>query len=146
MTQTPYLIMKKLDNITDIPNKEYQGYIWLSDQKQPIVLNNGSHDFSQLDENQFVMEALLWNEEEKMSIMVRHTGKYHIQQIKLDELPVGHQLVEKAYLPHRLGDEVKNVRFKQLWVPEKDPLCEDMEVLTMKALIFTGFHSTTQTK
>lgn len=138
--------MKKLDNITDIPNKLYQGYVWLSDQKCPIVLDNKQHDFAKLKENQFVMEALLWDEEVKMSIMVRHTGKYHIQQIKLDELPAGHQLVEKAYLPHRLGDEVKNVRFKQLWVPEEDPLCAGMEVMTMKALIFTGFNASTKTK
>ncbi|MFN3588397.1 MAG: TIGR04423 family type III CRISPR-associated protein [Spirosomataceae bacterium] len=132
--------------ITDIPNKLYQGYVWLSDQKYPTVLDKKQHDFTKLEENQFVMEALLWDAEEQISIMVRHTGTYHIQQFRLNELPAGHQLIEKAYLPHRLGDEVKNVRFKQLWVPEKDPLCENMEVMTMKALIFTGFNVSTQTK
>lgn len=131
--------------ITDIPNKLYQGYVWLSDQKYPIVLDNKQHDFTQLKENQFVIEALLWNAEEQISIMVRHTGKYHIQEFKMDELPKGNQLIEKAYLPHRL-DGVKHVYFQQLWIPKEDALCENMEVMTMEALIFTGFHSSTQTK
>lgn len=130
--------------ITNIPKRKYDGYVWLSNEKYPIVLDKQEYDFSQVKENPFVIEALLWNEEEKNSIMVRHTGKYHIQEFKLDKLPVGHELVEKVYLPHRLGDKVKHVCFQQLWIPEPDAFCAGMEVMTMKALIFTGFHSLTE--
>lgn len=102
------------------------------------------YPFEDTKENPFVIEALLWNAEEDISIMVRHTGKYHIQEFKLKELPVGHELIEKVYLPHRLGDKVEHVCFKQLWIPEPDALCEGMEVMTMKALIFTGFNCSTE--
>lgn len=129
--------------ITNIPKIKYEGYVWLSNEKYPIVLDKQEYDFTQVKENPFIIEALLWNAEEEISIMVRHTGKYHIQEFKLDELPAGHELVEKVYLPHRL-DNVKHVCFKQLWIPEPDALCEGMPVMTMKALIFTGFNCSTQ--
>ena len=129
--------------ITNIPKRKYDGYVWLSNEKYPIVLDKQEYDFTQVKENPFVIEALLWNEEEKISIMVRHTGKYHIQEFKLNELPTGHELVEKVYLPHRLNN-VKQVYFQQLWIPEPDAFCAGMEVMTMKALIFTGFNSLTE--
>ncbi|MEA5402816.1 TIGR04423 family type III CRISPR-associated protein [Arcicella sp. DC2W] len=130
--------------ITDIPKRKYDGYVWFSDQKEPVPLIQKEYSFEDTKENPFVIEALLWNEEEKISIMVRHTGKYHIQEFKLKELPTGHELEEKVYLPYRLGDKVKHVCFKQLWIPEEDELCEKMEVMTMKALIFTGFKYSTE--
>ena len=131
--------------ITDIPKRKYDGYVWLSNEKYPIVLDKQEYDFTQVKENPFVIEALLWNAEDGgTSIMVRHTGKYHIQEFKLNELPTGHELVEKVYLPHRLGNKVKHVYFQQLWIPEEDPFCAGMEVMTMTALICTGFNSLTE--
>lgn len=130
--------------ITNIPKIKYEGYVWLSNEKYPVVLDKQEYDFTQVKDNPFVIEALLWNAEEEISIMVRHTGKYHIQEFKLKELPIGHELVEKVYLPHRLGDKVKHVYFQQLWIPEPDAFCAGMEVMTMKALIFTGFNSLTE--
>ena len=130
--------------ITDIPKIKYDGYVWLSDEKYPTVLDKQEYDFTKIKENQFVIEALLWNAEEETSIMVLHTGKYHVQQFKLDELPYESELVEKVYLPHRLGEKVKKVCFKQLWIPKPDPLCEGMPVMTMQALIFTGFNCSTE--
>lgn len=144
MTKKPYLTMKKLDNLSDIPKLTYEGYVWFSNKKEPQILDKALFDSILFEENTFIIEALLWNAEEEISIMVRHTGKYHIQEFKLNELPTGHELVEKVYLPHRLGDKVKHVCFKQLWIPESDPFCEEMEVITMKALIFTGFNSSTE--
>jgi CRISPR type III-associated protein (TIGR04423 family) len=130
--------------ITDIPKRKYDGYVWLSNEKSPTVLNRQEYDFTQVKENPFVIEALLWSTEEKVSIMVRHTGNYHIQEFRLKELPIEYELVDKVYLPHRLGDKVKHVCFKQLWIPEEDPFCAGMEVMTMKALIFTGFNCSTE--
>jgi CRISPR type III-associated protein (TIGR04423 family) len=143
--------MKKLDNLSDIPKLTYEGYVWFSNKKEPQILDKALFDSIQSEENTFIIEALLWNAEDGgTSIMVRHTGKCHIQEFKLKELPAGHELVDKVYLPHRLGDKVKHVCFKQLWVLQEDPLCFDnetkkgMEVMTMKALIFTGFKYSTE--
>lgn len=132
--------------LIEIPKIKYEGYVWIADQKKPKTLQREEYSFENIPENSFIVEALLWNAEEQISIMIRHTGKYHVQQFKLNELPTGHQLVEKAYLPHRLGDEVKRIYFQQVWVPVPDALCEGMPVMTMKALIFTGFKSATVTK
>lgn len=127
--------------LSEIPARKYTGYIWLSDKEKPIVLINKTHDFSKVDVNPFIIEALLWNEEEQVSVMVRHSGRYHVHEYKIKELKQSGELVNKEYLPHQLEHSdktVKKVKFKQVWLPEKDPLCEGMEVLTMKALVFTG--------
>tara|TARA_R110002124_G_scaffold193164_2_gene360404 strand:+ start:720 stop:1154 length:435 start_codon:yes stop_codon:yes gene_type:complete len=139
----------KLTKLTDMPERKYQGYVWYSDQKEPKVLQNEIFRFENIGLNPFVVEALLWHEDDKtagdgISVMVRHTGTYHIHEFEMDNLPEHCELVEKEYLPHRLGNNIEKVKFKQLWLPEKDPNCLDMEVLTMKALIFVGFETKTK--
>lgn len=164
--KNPNTIMNKIDNIKDIPKRKYEGYIWLSDQEKPKVLQGETIDFSKpisigekeykfIEENHnpFIVEALLYAKNENISVSVKHTGKYQIHEIDLNNLPENAVLEEYAdneekqkleYLPHRLNG-IKKLNFKQLWVPEEDENCESeenpkgMEVLKMKALIFTGF-------
>lgn len=45
----------------------------------------------------------------------------------------------QTYLPNRM-DKIKELKFVQNWVLEKDPLCEGMEVLKPKGLVFVGFN------
>jgi len=136
-----------MNNLSEIKKRKYSGYIWMSDAKEPKVLNGEEFDFSTIGINPFIIEALLYCKEEKTSLTIRHTGKYHINEIDLNNLPDGAKLENIEYLPHRLKDkdkgiDVEKVCFKQLWVPEKDENCLDMEVLKMKALVFTGFKTT----
>ena len=127
-----------MNNLSEIKNRKYSGYIWMSDKKNPVVLNNEEFDFSVIGINPFIMEALLYCEEENISLTIRHTGKYHINEIDLNNLPKGAELEDVEYLPHRLNG-VDKVCFKQLWVPEEDKNCKGLPVLKMKALVFTGF-------
>ena len=127
-----------MNKLSEIKNRKYSGYIWMSDAKEPKVLNNKEFDFSTIGVNPFIIEALLYCEEKKTSLTIRHTGKYHIIEIVLNDLPEGAELEDVEYLPHRLKG-VDKVCFKQLWVPEKDDNCEAWPVLKMKALVFTGF-------
>ena len=53
--------------------------------------------------NPFVIEALLFCKDENISVMVRHTGKYTINEINLNTIPNGAILEEKNFLPHKLG-------------------------------------------
>ncbi len=137
--------------INEIPKRKYEGYIWLSDQKEPKVLHKEPVDFSKPipykgkdydftieNHNPFIIEALLYCEEENISVTVKHTGKYHIHEIDLKKTSEGAVLETVEYLPHRLNG-VSKVYFKQLWLPEPDENCNDWDVLKMKALIFTGF-------
>lgn len=133
--------------LSAIPNRKYIGYIWMSDKEEPIVLKEPTvYDFSNIEINPFIQEALLYNEEENISVMVRHTGDYNISEFCLNKLPEKHELVEKQYYPHRLGFNDKRVCISQLWLPQKDENCEEMEVLTLKAHIFTGFKEPKKTK
>ena len=127
-----------MNNLSEIKNRKYSGYIWMSDSKEPKMLNKEEFDFSSVGVNPFIIEALLYCEEEKVSLTIRHTGKYHINEINLNKLPDGAELESMEYLPHRLKG-VDKVCFKQLWVPEEDENCENWPVLKMKALVFTGF-------
>lgn len=133
--------MKRYNNITDIPAREYEGYIWDADGNQPIVYDGKAIlDVANFQPASYILEALLYykDKETEISIHIRHSGKEHIYEFDLNHLPEGSELVKAEYLPHRLKG-IGKVHFKQLWVPEDDPFCEGMPVLKMKALIFTGF-------
>ncbi len=131
------LEIKKYNSIKDIPIRNYEGYIWLSNEKKPFILPDESFDFSTVEANPFVVEALLFDKSENKSIHVQHTGEYQIFEYDLSKLEKSNY-VEKEYLPHRLKD-VKNVLFKQIWLPEKDDNCAGFEVLKLKAIVFCGF-------
>ncbi|MFN3849599.1 MAG: TIGR04423 family type III CRISPR-associated protein [Spirosomataceae bacterium] len=130
----------KIDSLMDIPKLTYSGYLWQSDKQSPAVFKNQTVDFSQYinQENPFIIEGLLWAENEEVSIQIKHTHRYLINRICLKDISTEHELIEKKYHTHRIKG-VKHLKFKQLWIPEPDPLCEGMEVLTIKALIFVGF-------
>ena len=138
-----------MNNLNEIKRRNYQGYVWMSDKENPELIK-GEFDFSEYTSiNPFVIEALLWCQAEEISIHIRHTGRYVINEFDLKEknLPKGAVLEAKNYIPHRLKG-INNVNFKQLWLPEPDSLCEGtserMEVLTLKAIIFTGFNNPKQ--
>jgi len=135
--------MNKLDSLTDIPKMKYTGYVWLSNENKPTVLIDEVYDFGITNTNPFIVEALLWNKDEQVSVMIRHSGTYHIHEYDLSKENQGIEWVQKEYLPHKLthpkGKEIEKVKFTQLWLAEEGPLCEGMEVMTMKALVFTGF-------
>jgi len=129
--------IRKIDKLTEIPAYKYEGYVWMSDAKEPVVLNNESFDFERINTNPFVIEALLYSADQKVSIHVQHTGVYQIFEYCLKEFSPS-EISDIGYLTHRLKD-VSKLKFKQLWLPETDNNCKDMEVLNLKAIVFCGF-------
>jgi len=127
-----------MNKLSEIKTRKYSGYIWMSAAKEPKMLNDAKFDFSTVGINPFIMEALLYSDEDNISLNIKHTGKYQINEIDLNNLPEGFELQDVKYLPLRLKG-VKKVCFKQLWVPEEDENCNDLPVLKMKALVFVGF-------
>lgn len=124
--------------IQDIKERSYQGYLWYSDKKTPEKIG-GKINLTTATNNPFIIEGMLWCEEEQVSVMIRHAGKHIIQEFDLKKLSDEQMVFEdKAYLAHRLKD-VEKLKFKQMWKAEKDPLCEGFETLKQQALIFTGF-------
>jgi CRISPR type III-associated protein (TIGR04423 family) len=132
-------MISSLENLTDIPERQYEGYIWFSDSQEPEVLfGNKPFSFHSPKDNPFVVEALLYSRHENVSVMVKHTGKYHITEYDINKINSNGILIPKEYLPHRLKD-VSKVCFFQFWSPESDPNCLNMEVQTLRAIIFSGF-------
>jgi|SRR5690606_8918893 len=126
--------------LSEIPSLKFQGYVWKSDQEEPEVLHNEPYDFSNDSETNFIVEALLYNEEKDISIHINHFGDYNIVSYSLDQWKASDTTVEETcYLPHRLGKKVSRVKFKKLWIHEKDPFCEGMPVKKLKAIVFCGF-------
>jgi CRISPR type III-associated protein (TIGR04423 family) len=131
------LDIKKYNSIKEIPNRNYEGYVWLSDEKKPIMLPDELFDLTAVKTNPFIIEALLYNKEENKSIHIQHTGEYQIFEYDLKGIDDSN-IEKKEYLPHRLK-EVKNVLFKQIWLPEVDENCAGFDVLKLKAIVFCGF-------
>ncbi|HHS94975.1 MAG TPA: TIGR04423 family type III CRISPR-associated protein [Phaeodactylibacter sp.] len=131
--------IEKLNELKDIPaGVAFDGYVWMSDKKKPEVLKGEPFYFFDIEQNPFVIEALLYDAGNGVSYHVKHTGEYHIYKYDFKNLENAAEMDTVSYLPHCL-EGVAKCKFKRLWVPEEDPYCEGMEVLTMKALIFCGF-------
>ncbi|WP_053992923.1 TIGR04423 family type III CRISPR-associated protein [Mangrovimonas sp. TPBH4] len=128
------------NTLTEIPKIAYEGYVWLSNQKEPQVLLEEEYNFNNLPEDAFVIEALLYSAAEQKAIHIGHTGNYRIIEFNLKAAEQeGNRMEDVDYLPHRLGEQVKAVSFKNLWAYKEDSLCEGMPVLQFQASIFCGF-------
>jgi CRISPR type III-associated protein (TIGR04423 family) len=130
--------VKKLNSLYEIPSFNFDGYIWKSDSENPITLLDEKFDFSTIQLNPFIVEGLLYNQDENKSYHITHDGEYHIVEYDLKELSKKGEIIEKKYNPHRLVDSIKKVKFYQIWKDEKDPNCNDLPVLTLKATVFCG--------
>ncbi|MCQ2259190.1 MAG: TIGR04423 family type III CRISPR-associated protein [Bacteroidaceae bacterium] len=130
--------------IDKIPEAVYEGYYWMSDKDKPTTLNSKSFS-DQLDAstNPFIIEAQLYDEKTRTSISVRYVdgesdGKYVANSYQLPEDISTDEYTEQVYIAHRL-EGVSRLRFYRHWVADPDGLCEGMEVLKPKELIFAGF-------
>jgi len=128
--------IRRIDTLQEIPTGNYHGYYWMSDKESPKMVNGIFEPPT--GNNPFIIEAMLWDDDNKKSIMISHTGKYQIFEYNISLLEQEGVLETKFYMPHRL-DKVKKVNFKQFWIEDPDPLCEGMPVLKLKAQIFVGF-------
>lgn len=125
---------KKLNSLSEIPQGNYEGYYWKSDCENPIIIDS-NFNYIETQNNSFIIEGMLWDNDQNISIMIMHTGQYHISQYNIKELP---DTFDKYYIAHKI-EGVKKLKFKQIWLPEPDPLCDGMDVLKLKAIVFTGF-------
>jgi CRISPR type III-associated protein (TIGR04423 family) len=136
--------LKIADKITIDTSLRYEGYLWLSDSKEPIVFDgkspmNKNKKFAEINPfpslNPFVIEGFLFLCANKESYSIKYVdGKYLVNRfiVTNDE-----KENSKAYLAHRMP-EVDKLKFSQRWKSVKDEYCEGMEVLQPAEWIFTG--------
>jgi CRISPR type III-associated protein (TIGR04423 family) len=131
--------IRKINSISDLMNTPFEGYVWLSDAKEPIILHENVYKFTQHSGNPFIIEALLFDPITQKSLHITHDGVQHIVEYDLPTLKnAGFELVNKDYLSHRMKG-IQRLHFVQLWKEENDPLCNDFPVLQLKATVFCGF-------
>jgi len=129
-------------NINDIPrHSSYEGYVWWSDQKEPIVyradnqINLPSKDSC----NPFVAEANLFDKSEKVSYTIKFLdGVHHAYRFDMKELKeLGWPYEEKKFLADM--KEAEHLCFREYWEEKEDIFCDDQKVLQPAMIVFTGF-------
>lgn len=140
--------MKKI-----IIQNTYEGYLWWSDQDKPIVyedgkvfveneeLQNANKEIELLPEqNPFVVEGQLYDKANKKSYSIKYVdGNYIIRDYHIESTDISNSdlIDKKEYVANRMGKRLLKVL--RYWHDVKDPLCEDMDVLTVEKFVFVGF-------
>ena len=134
-----------IKELSEIPEIEYQGYIWKSDQSEPDILNNEAYDFSTIKTNPFIIEGYLYSAKENISISIKQIdGEYFINKIDLSDLDFSKENFTKHnYLSDpaisKQNKDYKYINFIEFWKAEEDDLCNDMKVLKPDWVAFVGF-------
>jgi CRISPR type III-associated protein (TIGR04423 family) len=129
----------KIDQFNTIPSRHhYEGYLWWSDETSPRIYKGEIVTEWPATNNPFIIEGQLFDKANRKSYSIRFVdGDYLIQCFDLNELE-SLDSIEKEYLPNRI-EGVHKLCFKEFWRPEKDDLCEGMEVLKPAEFVFIGF-------
>ncbi|MDO9578463.1 MAG: TIGR04423 family type III CRISPR-associated protein [Candidatus Cloacimonadales bacterium] len=137
-----------IDKLSDIPKKKYTGYLWKSNSPTPDVLNASTYDFSNIEENPFIIEGYLYSESENFSISIKQIdGQYFISKIDLAEIdlknPPKDEITPHCYLSDpaifKKNNDFKYIKFIEFWEEKEDNLCENMKVLKPAWIAFLGF-------
>jgi len=124
--------------IEQIPkNFDYEGYLWLSDQKMPAIdsLNEILKNIFD-SSNPFIVEGQLYSKNENKSYSIKYAdGKHHVTEYDLNAATSKSEI--KTYLSNIEG--VSKLNFRQYWELKSDELCEGMNVLMPTAFVFIGF-------
>lgn len=126
--------------IKDINNDSvYQGYTWMSDADEPIVVNDCQLGLEISGQsNPFIIEGQLWNSERKKSYSIKFVdGEYLITEYCLTDDDLCRQ--EHVYYCANRMPGHPYLHFLRFWELESDSLCEGKEVLTPKQMVFVGF-------
>lgn len=121
-----------------ISKSQYEGYLWFSNEKKPLVLDKESFELEIPDDaNPFVVEGFLFDGTKSISIKYLD-GKYHIYEYNINDF-ADQEFREVVFFSHRMDG--RKLRFRQYMRSVEDELCEEMEVLQPAELVFVGFNN-----
>lgn len=133
--------MSKIDLSKIEIDKITEGYLWLSDDPDPIVdLKDIKEKLNQTNDssNPFIIEGQLYGKEAKISYSIKYVdGKHLVAEYDLASMG---DYDSKRFVANRIPEKT-HICFHQYWKesPEGDPLCEGMKVLQPDAFVFVGF-------
>ena len=118
-----------------IEKKNYQGYLWYSDEKCPQVLDGKSEWGIEISEttNPFIVEGQLWDEHSQTSVNIKYVDGQYMK--KETVLRGEYDIVE--FVPRRMSTVAKLV-FARCWEKTKDELCEGFETRKLDCILFKG--------
>ena len=131
----------------EIPNLEYEGYIWFSDKDNPEIFDNvkvkETKFLKEIELNPFIVEGNLYSKDKNISISIKHFDcGYVISEVKWDIISDASESELKEYLANPVFKEfdIKKLKFRELWSEEPDELCEYLPVLVPTCVGFIGFN------
>ena len=133
-----------MERIDYIDKGNYEGYIWLSNNQEPRLLD-GEEFECRLDalSNPFMVEAQLYNRAAHISYSVKYIdGSYFAFRFTevvpgMSSTDTSVEIEHTSYCANRMGN--RKLVFLQYWRTRPDELCENMEVLQPAELVFVGF-------
>lgn len=129
---------KRLDAILYSKNI-FLGYIWLSDQKEPIVIKNEQIGISELLINPFIVEGNIIDRTNNISYTIMQCGDdYNIYEFNLSSLPESWITDENDDLIKYQSNipDTKWLYFRRYWKSEIDLFCNGMSVYKPAAIVF----------
>ena len=151
--------MSKIE-INEIPmDRKLTGYLWMSNEREPRVLEDCSIEQSnklhganpalfQTGANPFIVEAELWDNANNLSYAIHHAGNEIVCQryeVKAEDRN-NRDNKEAVFLSHRMDG--RGLCFLEYWEPRRDidvldvngkPDDEKMPTLVMTHRVFVGF-------
>lgn len=138
--------------VKNIESGIYEGYVWYSDQTQPMTLI-GEKWSDELDatKNPFIVEAQLYDKERKVSYSVKYVdGRYVAHRWdNVSREMENDEYSHCSFFANRVGKDKGEtgltLHFVRHWAEENDSMCaiseckDGMPVLQPKELIFVGF-------
>ncbi|HCN54693.1 MAG TPA: TIGR04423 family type III CRISPR-associated protein [Prevotella sp.] len=157
--EKPYKNMSKIE-INEIPmDRKLTGYLWMSDEQEPrvledcsIVQSNCSYEDSpvilELGTNPFIVEAELWDAEACVSYAIHHAGNEIVCQrydVRGDDIGNPDNRLT-VFISHRMAG--RKLHFLEYWEPKDSIIVagingkaddEVMPSLVMTRRVFIGF-------
>lgn len=126
--------------INNIPDLNYEGYLWYSDEPKPEFVK-GKLDKTKLTKLPFVIEGNLWAETEKVSINIKNIDSEYV----VTKFDIPSKFSSNEYLAHDL-EGVDKYKMYQHWEESTEDLPIGMSSLQPAWAAFTGFIYNTKNK
>lgn len=124
--------------MNSIEKGNYVGYLWMSDSQSPNIIS-GEFSIDELNPevNPFIVEAQLFELDNEISISIKYAdGHYFVRKTSIADLN-DLEYDEIKFCGNKMSGRV--IKMRRYWRPERDALCEGMDVLKPAEMLFVGF-------
>lgn len=124
----------KVIEINKIPEGNFEGYYWLSDQSKPEIILEEEIDKEKFQRLPFVVEAYFYSRETFQSIQIKNVdGRYICALIDLSDC----EQKAQQYVGHGIGSI--DFLLVEAWEDKKDDLIDEMITKVPSWVAFKGF-------